>query len=260
MADNSVEYEYHWGRIFTVLFIIIALLAGIIYWLNSLDDDSSAPVENTSQSHAEIIKPGSDSDNTNQQKQNPEKAKKPAAATVEENTSNTVNQTANSNKPEHFTNTNNATINEEALKVTSTTVKKSTDKISATVAKIDDATVRNIEQLNIKLYSKQVKRFLLTQGIKNKEPIGPEPSELNTDKNGLITLYAFSEVINLKDQHLEYRWIHRGKTVAKVKVGVWGQKWRSSSSKFVNAQMLGDWQLELRNQNQRLASMTFTIK
>ncbi len=100
------------------------------------------------------------------------------------------------------------------------------------------------------ILSTQVKRFVLTNGIKDREPLaGIEAIRPDSGDNGIVTVYAFSEVSGLQGQTLRYRWLRNGNAVATVKVGVGGSKWRSYSSKYVTSAMQGDWRVELLGTN-----------
>lgn len=248
MSGNRVEYEYHWGRIFAALLIVIVLLASVIYWFsrpkhNDFNDASTSlptPVKQTPDSAHTLSKPLS------HQTSETEEAKQPHHSDSATQPLEQIEQTP------HVTQTN--TIDTQTGdKNPSNSTNTETETASAVL-------MRHVKEMKVTLHSKHVKRFVLTQGIKNKEPLGEQSNAFKADKNGLITLYAFSEVAGLKDQHLEYRWIYQGKKVAKVNVGVWGDKWRSSSSKFVNRTMLGSWRLELHSGQKLLANMTFTVE
>jgi hypothetical protein len=107
--------------------------------------------------------------------------------------------------------------------------------------------------------SPRVERFVLTNGVENREPLaGIEAIRPDPGNSDMVTVYAFSEVSGLRGQTLRYRWLHNGKAVATVKVGVGGNSWRSYSSKFVTSAMTGNWRVELLGgDNQVLAFREF---
>ena len=107
------------------------------------------------------------------------------------------------------------------------------------------------------LSSPAVKRFLLARSIADKEPVG-DIRGIDFDRNGLATVYAFSEVSGLQNRTLYYHWLHNGRQVAKVRTRIAGKRWRSYSSKYINERMTGNWKVQLRDpRGQVLASAEF---
>ncbi len=108
-----------------------------------------------------------------------------------------------------------------------------------------------------RILSAKVKRFVLAKAIREREPRG-SLEDITADSNGLITVYAFAEVVDSKNDVLYYRWRHNGKPVATVDIGVWSNRWRSNSSKYISANMRGEWQVVLENnKGDLLAETTF---
>ena len=110
-----------------------------------------------------------------------------------------------------------------------------------------------------RVISPKVKRFQLAAGIRDKEPRGAlEDINDHDSADGVLTVYVFAEVINMKDSKIRYRWLRNGVPTATVKVGVWSNKYRSHSSKYITRGMRGDWQVRLENsQGELLAEATF---
>jgi hypothetical protein len=110
---------------------------------------------------------------------------------------------------------------------------------------------------NINLLSPVVKRFVLAKSVVNKKPIG-EIHEIRPDARGAAAVYAFSDVVGMRGTVVDYHWILNGKRVAKVRVKVGANRWRSHSSKVISERMQGSWRVELRDaQNQLFASAEF---
>lgn len=110
-----------------------------------------------------------------------------------------------------------------------------------------------------RVISPKVKRFQLAAGIRDKEPWGDlEDINDHDSADGVLTVYVFAEVINMKDSKIRYRWLRNGVPTATVKVGVWSNKYRSHSSKYITRGMRGDWQVRLEtSQGELLAEATF---
>lgn len=121
----------------------------------------------------------------------------------------------------------------------------------------DSDSNRTFHLQEIKKFSPSVKRFTLARAITDREPIGTMES-INMDSNGLAIVYAFSEIVGMKDQMLNYYWYHDEKRVAKVPIHIGSNRWRINSSKYINDKMQGTWSVELQTDNgQLLASAKF---
>ena len=106
--------------------------------------------------------------------------------------------------------------------------------------------------------SSDIKRFVLAAAVRDKEPVGTL-DDITLNRDNTATLYAYSEVVNRKDDTLRYVWTLNGKKVAEVKVPVWSNRWRSYSSKFVTENNKGEWRVELRDKGGKiLASSDFS--
>jgi hypothetical protein len=107
--------------------------------------------------------------------------------------------------------------------------------------------------------SPAVERFVLARSVINNRPVGAL-EDIRRNREGVAGVFAFSDVVGMKDEVLYYRWLYEGRQVAKVRVGVWGKRWRSHSSKVLNDNMRGQWRVELRNdQGQLLARSDFAF-
>ena len=115
------------------------------------------------------------------------------------------------------------------------------------------------QQQTIKKNSPSVTRFVLARSVVDREPSGSIDS-ITTDTKGVAVIYSFSEVVDMGGRTLYYQWLHDSEAVAKVKVGVGKDSWRSYSSKYINRHMSGSWRVELRTENGRLlASASFSV-
>lgn len=113
---------------------------------------------------------------------------------------------------------------------------------------------------DVSVESPAVERFILAKSVINNEPRGDIQS-ITPKADGAAAIYCFSDVVGMKDKVLYYYWLRDGKTVAKVRVGAWGKRWRSHSSKILNPTMKGDWRVELRKADSTLlASAEFVYR
>ena len=99
---------------------------------------------------------------------------------------------------------------------------------------------------NTSLSSPTVKRFLLAQSVLGNEPNGGL-GDITVNAKGFAAVSSFSEVIGLEGKVLQYRWLHEGKEVLRLRVPVRAKRWRSHSTKRIYEGMEGAWRAELRD-------------
>ncbi|MEL0628292.1 DUF2914 domain-containing protein [Psychromonas aquatilis] len=177
-------------------------------------------------------------------------------------TSNEINSSEAKNTNSLNTNTTTARTNSSNQASTTPIVEATQTTAQATVQTKDTAEVTPrsnglFSQPNTTIFSDNIKRFSLAPYINGKEPAG-DFSSLTFKKN-ITTIWAFSEAINLRNETLYYVWKLNGKQLAKVRVGVGADRWRSNSSKLVQKNMQGNWLVELQDsQGKVLANSKFT--
>jgi hypothetical protein len=103
--------------------------------------------------------------------------------------------------------------------------------------------------------SPAVKRFLLAQSVINNEPYGVL-DDISVNSAGFAVISSFSEVIGLEGEVLQYRWLHEGEEVLRIRVPVRANRWRSHSTKRIYAAMKGTWRAELRDSEGTLLAST----
>ena len=112
---------------------------------------------------------------------------------------------------------------------------------------------------DVSIHSAAVKRFLLAQSVLNREPSG-HLDDITYNEDGLTSVAAFSEVIGLNGEVLQYRWLQEGTEVAVVRVPVGANRWRSYSTKRIDRGMEGPWRVELLDsKGTLLASIDFVF-
>lgn len=111
-----------------------------------------------------------------------------------------------------------------------------------------------------KILSKDIQDAALTQQMEGLEPANVlnNTEALNDD---FIKLYFYTDLNGRKGDVLTYTWIRNDKTQAKVRIGVWSDRWRSHASKNINKNMRGDWKVIVTDQKgNTLATSQFTLK
>lgn len=77
---------------------------------------------------------------------------------------------------------------------------------------------------------------------------------------GIVKVELHTSMKALAGQVVAHRWLHNGKVLAKVSIPVTRDEQTSFSSKFINRQMLGDWQVKVTDaQDKVLAQADFTV-
>ncbi|NHN39859.1 DUF2914 domain-containing protein [Pseudomaricurvus alcaniphilus] len=113
---------------------------------------------------------------------------------------------------------------------------------------------------SVQILSPNVARFILCSGVEELEPVGGL-QDIKLHNDSPARLFAYSDVNNIKDEHLSYVWKHRNRIVNTVNIGVWSNRWRSYASKNIEQRLAGDWQVELRDSSNRLlAKAGFTFE
>jgi len=90
-----------------------------------------------------------------------------------------------------------------------------------------------------------ISQAVLTLELNNNEPGSPLPRELALPESGITKVILFTEMQGLRGQTLFHDWYRNGVRQARVKIPVNVNTQRSFSSKFINTQMTGDWQVKV---------------
>jgi len=113
---------------------------------------------------------------------------------------------------------------------------------------------------DLRILVPQVKRFELPRTVIDKEPQGTM-EEIRLKPDGSAAVWCYSEVVDSRGGELRYVWYHEGERMARIRVKVRGNRWRSYSSKIINQRHQGNWRVELQDGAERLlASAEFTLK
>lgn len=267
VTKDEVVSHYHWGRIIGCCLVVVIAIGTIIggnaYYFNQdnlTDNQTKTPLNHTADitptntlslaSVAEDEPPVTTlaiPDKTTKQTQ----ALTTLQKNIEENTvpvdameSNAVKINSTITPPAEALTITSALANQiEPSEADKNGNKNLIQAAPSTVEIIDPDTL--FTQTKIDVFSDNIKRFIISSSVKTNEPVGTI-NDIIFDNN-IATVYAFSEVSNLNNTTLYYIWSLDDKDVAKVKVNVGGNRWRSYSSKFIQPNMHGEWKVELQN-------------
>ena len=84
-----------------------------------------------------------------------------------------------------------------------------------------------------------VSRATFTSAIDNREPT----DEITNLANDASKIYYFTEIKGLKGQTITHRWEQNGEVQANVTFNVGGDRWRIWSSKNMQPELSGQWQV-----------------
>jgi hypothetical protein len=108
-----------------------------------------------------------------------------------------------------------------------------------------------------RILSEAVQRFVLTNAVNANEPVGgPDGITRDNSSNGVIKLFAYSQVRHLAGEKLVYRWLRGATVAANVEVKVRTDDWRSHTSKYLSKEMRGHWRVEMRTSKGELLAFT----
>ncbi|AJQ95182.1 DUF2914 domain-containing protein [Gynuella sunshinyii] len=95
-----------------------------------------------------------------------------------------------------------------------------------------------------------VGRASVTSGIVDREPV----DELNVVPLETDKLYFFTELMQFQGEQIRHIWKYKDEVMATVTFDVKGPRWRVYSSKNMLPEWVGDWTVEVLDQNDNLIS------
>jgi hypothetical protein len=117
---------------------------------------------------------------------------------------------------------------------------------------VSPAIVNNIEQKKAdelasnKVMNKVVYRAQLTSSIISREPID-NIDALHLQKQ--TALYFFTEIHGKNNKKIIHRWVFKQKNMAEITHNIGGDKWRTYSSKNFDDTMVGQWTVQVIDEN-----------
>lgn len=97
------------------------------------------------------------------------------------------------------------------------------------------------------LVDKKIVRALLTTGVNNKEPLGIIVSPVLVNENQALSVFYFTEIVDMKGLAVYHRWVWNNKVIYNRKINILGDRWRASTSKLIPYSKTGDWSVRLVN-------------
>jgi len=114
---------------------------------------------------------------------------------------------------------------------------------------------------HIDVHSNHIKRATFSHHIVKKEPHNLIKDTVHLNEQGKSYVFFYNEVIGKAGDKLTHTWHLNGKTIAKVRLPIGSDRWRTASSKNLNTTMLGHWKVEVTDkQGILLASGEFDLQ
>jgi len=97
-----------------------------------------------------------------------------------------------------------------------------------------------------------ITRAQLSSSLKGGQPVDRLGQNISMSGQSIIKVVLFTEMTGLRGTALYHDWYRNGSHQARVKIPVNGSPQHSSSSKFINQQMLGRWQVNVTDEHETL--------
>ncbi len=107
---------------------------------------------------------------------------------------------------------------------------------------------------------KRLVRVQLTSGLRDQQPVDQLARSLVLHESGIMRVYLFTEMRNLKGATVIHDWQRNGKSVAKVRIRPHTSPIKASSSKFIDRRMSGEWKVVVKTASgQLLGEFPFVV-
>lgn len=244
-ADDYSQYEEtvtHWDRIIAVL-LVIALVFGLVIYALTGDDNEHGQVENI-QPEPKLSIPAADQIVGKAEESNIDLNKNDIDKneTIETGADIPVSDSPATPKLDIQGELSSAV---PANTVPSDTLEEDTVLLPKNKQQTSEKALSRPKLAVVSIVNNAISRAVLTQEIKDKEPGSTLPYELILPEAGIVKVILFTEMEGLRGKKLYHEWYRNGIRQARVKIPVNVNKQRSYSSKYINAQMLGDWQVKV---------------
>ncbi|OUS07950.1 hypothetical protein A9Q81_00970 [Gammaproteobacteria bacterium 42_54_T18] len=106
----------------------------------------------------------------------------------------------------------------------------------------------------VTIYSDNINRAIFTHTLKNKEPNSIINDIVTLDEGGLSRVYFFTDIKNRAGDTFTHTWYRNGKKIVKVRTPIGSDEWRCSSSKYLDKNMEGDWEVKVTDKKGELVA------
>ena len=114
--------------------------------------------------------------------------------------------------------------------------------------------------VKLKILSADITDAALTDNMKGLEPASKLTNTADLE-DGFLKLYFYTDLQGHAGDTLVYSWYRNDKRVAKIRIPVGSDRWRSHASKNLSANMRGDWKVVVTDRKSNtLATAEFYLK
>lgn len=92
-----------------------------------------------------------------------------------------------------------------------------------------------------------VARAIFTREVVEREPVDQVESPVVVPPGESINLYYFTDIREMPGETISHHWFHEHKSIAQKKFEIGGNRWRVFSSKRIQANMPGRWEVQVKD-------------
>ncbi len=102
-----------------------------------------------------------------------------------------------------------------------------------------------------------ISRIFICEGIANREPVAVDSVFVGVER-----VYCFTDIKGAKAvTHVQHIWYRGSEEMARIKLGVRAERWRTFSSKEIIPEWAGDWRVVVLDaEGNKLSQISFQIK
>lgn len=257
-AQEEYHTVIHWDRIVIVAALVVfAIIATTIFTYRALT--SSPETEAQPLVETEIIVPDEASSEDNsptleqtQATEQPAVAEKTVTAPLPESTiqESTIQETP----PQEV-------AASAPLSMDSKTEKLISEANSELSLSSPSAGTIEPEKPVVEILSADINRAIFSHTVdSDKEPTQAINRTVTIDPSGLTKVHFFTEINNRAGDTFTHTWFRDGKKIVKVRIPIGSDTWRCSSSKYLDKNMAGNWEVKITDKKGDLvASGAFTF-
>lgn len=270
VATPKVVTEWNYPRIAGTLAVIVLIVSGLLVWsLSTEDDEVIGPVKDPELASTTTLMPGEPKPKEPKQiaEQKPgwriDKPQQPAGAEQGE----VKTDVASSSSPEDVsakaekidvaesvrveTDDEKSDVAEAEIEVVSAKAQEAPGEPVALAEKADERAaapaVRAGWTTKKKILGEGIVRAKLSRGIWQREPFGEVISPVKAEPDRAIGLFLFTEFEGAPGERFFHQWLRDGKLVFEQPVKLRADKNRFYTSKLLNANMLGQWEVRVKD-------------
>jgi hypothetical protein len=116
------------------------------------------------------------------------------------------------------------------------------------------AGTRHLNPPVITIHTDDINLAVFTHTLKNKEPNSVINDTVTLDEGGLSRVYFFTDIKGRAGDTFTHTWYRNGKKIVKVRTPIGSDTWRCSSSKYLDKNMAGDWEVKVTDKKGELVA------